>query len=805
MENIPNGYSKNNFFDLLNLIADPIAIVDDKGCILLVNDAFEEFTAISKSEVIGKIFLQLSIVKPESKELLWKNLKKRMQGLPVEPYEISFIDRYGETKFAKVNAKRIIYAGQPVDIVIFHDITQIKCNFTKIKEYSEEMEALVEDKIKKIKESEEKFRAIAMSAVEAIALIDGEGKIIYWNPGAEKIFGYTQEEIVGKEVITTLIPPQYRMFIPNFAADILNNRWSPPTNPFEFTFLRKNGNEFSVELSITLLTLKGKPCLLAIVRDISERKKLEERLQAAERRYYALFNQAHLGILLLDPKNGKAVEFNEEAHRQLGYSREEFAKLTVSDYEAIESPEEIRARMKRILSNGKETFETKHRTKNGEIRDVINTVNVIELNGKKFLHVTTLDVTEQRKFENALKMERDKLECITENIGAGVGIISKDYRIIWVNNYLKKCSGDCEGKPCYSIFAKRDTVCPDCSVKKVFEEGLAFHRHEYFFTDCEGNPRWAELIATPIKDKGGNIIAALELTVDITEKKLLQKRLEEYSQKLEQLVDQKTKQLKEAQAKLLKAERFAAIGELAGMIGHDLRNPLTGIKAAVYYLKTKCATNIDSAGNEMLKTIEKAIAYSNKIVNDLLEYSNQPTLDPIETTPKMLLKNALSHIEIPERIKIVDATKNKHKLKVDPDAMCKVFCNIITNALDAMPTSGTLTITSKAKKQEIAIAFQDTGTGMTEETLNKLKLGFPLFTTKAKGMGFGLPICKRIIEAHGGKISLKSELGKGTIVTITLPTNPKRTREIEQDWIFNESALNTSAVVTPSIANRYKS
>ncbi|MEM2130786.1 MAG: ATP-binding protein, partial [Candidatus Bathyarchaeia archaeon] len=112
---------------------------------------------------------------------------------------------------------------------------------------------------------------------------------------------------------------------------------------------------------------------------------------------------------------------------------------------------------------------------------------------------------------------------------------------------------------------------------------------------------------------------------------------------------------------------------------------------------------------------------------------------------------------------------------------------------------------SKAKKQEIAIAFQDTGTGMTEETLNKLKLGFPLFTTKAKGMGFGLPICKRIIEAHGGKISLKSELGKGTIVTITLPTNPKRTREIEQDWIFNESALNTSAVVTPSIANRYKS
>jgi signal transduction histidine kinase len=121
--------------------------------------------------------------------------------------------------------------------------------------------------------------------------------------------------------------------------------------------------------------------------------------------------------------------------------------------------------------------------------------------------------------------------------------------------------------------------------------------------------------------------------------------------------------------------------------------------------------------------------------------------------------------------------------------MRKVFVNIITNAVDAMPGAGTVTIASKAAKDNVKIVFKDTGTGMTEETLSKLKLGFPLFTTKARGMGFGLPICKRIVEAHGGKISLKSKLGKGTAVTITIPVNPKPASEGEEKWIFNESVL----------------
>jgi signal transduction histidine kinase len=155
----------------------------------------------------------------------------------------------------------------------------------------------------------------------------------------------------------------------------------------------------------------------------------------------------------------------------------------------------------------------------------------------------------------------------------------------------------------------------------------------------------------------------------------------------------------------------------------------------------------------------------------------------------LLLKHALSSIEVPERIRIIDATEDKPKIKADIGNMQKVFANIITNAMDAMPETGTLTITSRTTEGNVKFTFKDTGTGMTKDTLSKLKLGFPLFTTKAKGMGFDLPICKRIIEAHGGQISSESTLGKGTTVTLTIPVNPKPTDASEEKWIFNESKL----------------
>jgi PAS domain S-box-containing protein len=265
--------------------------------------------------------------------------------------------------------------------------------------------------------------------------------------------------------------------------------------------------------------------------------------------------------------------------------------------------------------------------------------------------------------------------------------------------------------------------------------------------------------------------AVLSIARDITERKHMQSELAEYSMGLERLVEKRTEELKQAHAKLLQSERMAAIGELAGMVGHDLRNPLTGIKNATYYLKKKCPLSTDSSEHEMLEVIDKSIDHANKIIGDLLDYSREMHLEPIECSPRSLLKEALTMVQVPTNVKIADYALDERIIKADMGKMVRVFINLIKNAIDAMPNGGTLKIRSTTANGNVNIAFADTGTGISEEVMAKLFT--TLFTTKAQGMGFGLPICKRVVEAHGGKITVESTVGKGTTFTITLPVEPK--------------------------------
>jgi len=131
-------------------------------------------------------------------------------------------------------------------------------------------------------------------------------------------------------------------------------------------------------------------------------------------------------------------------------------------------------------------------------------------------------------------------------------------------------------------------------------------------------------------------------------------------------------------------------------------------------------------------------------------------------------------VKAPPNITVVDETSNKPTLIVDSDRIERVFVGIIKNAYDAMPDGGKLTVSCRKSFGKVVFDFQDTGIGMDQETLSKMWT--PLFTTKAKGMGLGLAICKRIVEAHDGSVTAKSTLGKGTTITVTLPTRSKITQ-----------------------------
>lgn len=151
------------------------------------------------------------------------------------------------------------------------------------------------------------------------------------------------------------------------------------------------------EGDLSLLTAIGATIGMAIVN-----ARLYEARRAAEIRFRTLFEQAPGGIVVVDPKTALPIEFNETAHRQLGYSREEFARLRISDYEAAETPEETKAHVEKILREGQGDFETQHRTKQGDIRDVLVTVRMIELSGRPVCHAIFRDITERKRVEKAL-------------------------------------------------------------------------------------------------------------------------------------------------------------------------------------------------------------------------------------------------------------------------------------------------------------------------------------------------------------------------------------------------------------------
>jgi PAS domain S-box-containing protein len=328
-----------------------------------------------------------------------------------------------------------------------------------------------------------------------------------------------------------------------------------------------------------------------------------------------------------------------------------------------------------------------------------------------------------------------------------------------------KSRQDLVGKNALELIAKKDRQRAMENMKKTLEQG-SIRNIEYAFLTKNGFVYPAELSASLVRDASGNPVGFVAITSDITERKRMEQQV-------------------------LRSERLAAMGEVAAMVGHDLRNPLTGIAGATYYLKMKMKSRGDSRKKrEMLELIEKDIDYSNKIVNDLLDYSREIHLDLTETSPRSIVEETLSMVEAPDNVAIFNLAHNMPNLSLDMEKIKRVFLNIVKNAVDAMPKGGRLTIKGRKSGANFEFSFEDTGVGMAQHMVEKIFS--PLFTTKAKGMGFGLAICKRIVEAHHGKISVETAIGKGTTFIVTVPLKPE-VEGGERVWMnVPESLLSTT-------------
>ena len=277
----------------------------------------------------------------------------------------------------------------------------------------------------------------------------------------------------------------------------------------------------------------------------------------------------------------------------------------------------------------------------------------------------------------------------------------------------------------------------------------------------------------PFFDKGGNLIGYRGGDKNITDRKLAEIELAKHRMQLEDLVDERTSELKEAQEELLQSERLATLGRLTATVNHELRNPLATIQTALFSVEDSLENNNYSQVLRPLELAERSINRCVNIIEELNSYARVKELDISEKSVDNWLRGVVEEQSIPENIYCKLNLSCDIRASFDQEKLRQVAVNLITNAIHALQEKNSdskqLHVSTHILDDKYEIRFSDNGVGMSEET--KEKVFEPLFSTKGFGVGLGMVIVKNIIEQHYGAINVESKQGEGTTITIRLPVN----------------------------------
>ncbi len=382
------------------------------------------------------------------------------------------------------------------------------------------------------------------------------------------------------------------------------------------------------------------------------------------------------------------------------------------------------------------------------------------------------DITERKQTERVIQEARDYAENIVETVREPLVVLDADLHVVSANRvFYQTFQVTAEESKNQLFFELGDRQWDNPRLRELLEEILlqqtTFEAFEVEHDFKTIGPKTMLLNARQIRREANQVQLILLAFEDITERKQAEEKLKNFSERLEEIVKQRTRELRKTQEKLLRKEKLAVLGQLVGGIGHELRNPLSTINNTVFFLKMVLVEPEEEV-MQSLDALENSVTRSMKTLNSLLDFIRPKSFRLRKTDINDVIHTTLSHITVPEMIKVViQLEKTLPFIFADPDQLSHVFENIITNAIQAMPEGGQLLIKSVGSSpQWVEISITDSGVGMPQEVLEQLFE--PLFTTKAKGIGLGLAMSKMLVEGHGGTIEVESKVGKGSTFIVRL-------------------------------------
>lgn len=480
-------------------------------------------------------------------------------------------------------------------------------------------------------------------------------------------------------------------------------------------------------------------------KEMRYRKQAEEKLRAASL-YARSLIEASLDPLVTISVDGTITDVNKATEEVTGYSRDELIGSDFSDY--FSEPDEARNGYRQVFTVGfVRDYPLAIRHRSGKATDVLYNATVYRNESGEIQGVfaAARDITDRKRAEEELQRYSTHLEDLINERTARLEDLAKfpaeNPNAVWrlaLDGTVLYANSRADALVKNERFPLEDARSLSAQAYALGETSTIE------MTDGE---RVYQTTLAPISDKNYVNIYVTDIT------------------------DQKR-----AETALQDAQRLAGIGETAAMIGHDLRNPLQGLRYIIDLQKMRFdrtlpeerdATDWKKAA-ESFDRIGEQIFYMDKIVGDLQDYARplQPQVERMSLSN--LVEDVLAQVPHDRTVWVTTSIDGVH-IDADRYLMHRAFSNLILNAVQAMPNGGTLTISGSVSDHAVVITVRDTGEGIPTEVEGKLFS--PLVTGKAKGTGLGLTVVKRIVDAHGGTIAFKSEKGKGTTFTVTLPAS----------------------------------